>query len=278
MRKKSIYISVGFHVAVVILATASVPWLKKDFVIPQPISVEFAEVSKITQTDKIAPQPEEKKKEEKKEEPPKPAPAAKNTAAEAQVPVKTEEKKEEPPKKEEKKELVDKNALPDKKKKDEKKKKETTEKEEPKRDFASVLKNLEDKPDAKSKSKLPDLNLDDKAAPSAGQNAPIGPKMTMSEEDALRRQLEKCWNVPFGAKDAENLVVEIFMVINPDRTLQSARVVDTARYNTDSFFRAAADSALRAVRSPLCSPFEVPPDKYEVWKATTVTFNPSEMF
>ena len=36
--------------------------------------------------------------------------------------------------------------------------------------------------------------------------------------------------------------------------------------------------AMRAVRNPLCSPFELPPDKYEVWKTVTVTFDPSQMF
>ena len=102
--------------------------------------------------------------------------------------------------------------------------------------------------------------------------------MTMSEEDALRTQLENCWNVPFGAKGAENMSVEIFMVINRDRTLREARIVNMSRCRTDNFFRAAAESALRAVNSPLCSPFAVPPDKYDVWKTVTVTFNPKDMF
>jgi hypothetical protein len=111
-----------------------------------------------------------------------------------------------------------------------------------------------------------------------GQPLPIGDRMTRSEMDALRQQLESCWNIPVGAKDAENMTVEIFMVINQDRTLQSARVVDQGRYNGDSFYQAMADSALRAVRSPNCSPFDVPPDKYDAWKTVTVTFDPSEAF
>lgn len=263
--------------AVFIIATVSFPFLKRDFEIPQPISVEFVEVAPITQTNKVAPKPEPKKEEPKKDVV-KPPPAAKNTASEAVTPVK-QPVKEEKEKKKDDTVLVDKAAPPEKKKtKEDQKKKEVT-KEEPKKDFASVLKNLADPEDAPAKKPLlPDLKLDEKAAPEEGSNAPLGSKMTMREEDALRRQLEGCWNVPFGAKDAENLRVEIFMVINPDRTLREARIVDTRRYNSDTFFRAAAESAMRAVQSPLCSPFELPPDKYDVWKTVTVTFDPSQMF
>ncbi len=278
MNKKSIWISVGFHVALVIIGTVSLPWLKRDFEIPPPISIELAEIAPITQTTKVAPQPAPKKEEEPKEAAPKPPPAAKNTSSEAQVPVKKEPepKKEEPKKKDTV--LVDDAAPPEKKKTKQEEKKKEVKKEEPKKDFSSVLKNLsdsEDQPD--TKPQLPDLKLDETAA-SDGAKAPLGAKMTMSEEDALRRQLEGCWNVPFGAKDAQDLRVEIFMVINQDRTLRDAKVVDQSRYNSDSFFRAAADSALRAVRNPSCSPFQLPADKYDVWKTVTVTFDPSQMF
>jgi len=240
--------------------------------------VEFVEIGKVTETTKVAPPtPKPDKKEEKKEEPPPPAP--KNTAKEATPPAPKKPdpapKKDEP--KKDSKPEVDPLAKPDKKPPPKDDKKETKPKE-PERDFSSVLKNLADpKHTPPSATEQPDMGIKT-ATPVEGAQAPLGQKMTMREEDALRRQLERCWNVPYGAKDAENLNVEIFMVINPDRTLRDARVVDMARYNRDTFFRAAADSALRAVRNPLCSPFELPPDKYNVWKTTTVNFNPREMF
>ena len=262
MRRSSIYTSAAFHGIILIIAIMGLPFLSHhDLVIPQPITVDLVEISKVTQTDKVTPQPAPPK-----EQPlPKPPPVAQNTAPQPVAPVK------EPPKPEEKKEVVkpthaqevDENAPPDKTKKKEVKKPEA--KKPPARDFSSVLKNL-------------DVKKEQPAPPPPGQNTPIGEKMTMSEEDALRAQLEKCWNVPYGAKDAENMAVDIFMVINPDRTLREARVVDGARYDSDSFYRAAADSALRAVRSPLCSPFDLPPDKYNTWNTTTVTFNPKDMF
>lgn len=273
MRRSSLSLSAAFHVIVVIVATVGLPFLTKhEFVIPPPIVIESIDISKVTETNKVMPKPVVKP-----EEKPLPESAPKNTAPEVAVPVpkeipKPEEKKE--AKKEAKPEpVMDPKALPEKTKKI---KKEEEKKKEPQKDFSSVLKNLIDpKQQPVAKTDTPE-SKPQQAAP--GQNAPLGAKMTMSEEDALRAQLEKCWNVPFGAKDAENMAVEIFMVINPDRTLREAKVVNIMRYSSDSFYRAAADSALRAVRSSLCSPFNLPPDKYDTWKTVTVTFNPRDMF
>lgn len=100
----------------------------------------------------------------------------------------------------------------------------------------------------------------------------------MTELDALRYQLSQCWNIPAGAQGAEDLNVEVKIVVNPDRTAQSVTIVDMARYNSDSFFRAAADSARRAVLNPNCSPLKLPADKYDQWHVTYVNFNPKDMF
>ena len=284
MRIGSIISSTIFHGVAVFFAIAGMPFLAQpELNIPPPIVVDFVEISEVTETDKVSLKPASKKpvpSKPKKVEPKKkkkPAPAAKNTSSEAVIPIpkerpKLKEKKE--PKKEVKTETVDPNAPPDKNTKIKKEKeKEKKVKKKPSRDFSSVLKNLAD-----SKDKPASKAVEESSAANQGQNAPLGEKMTMSEEDALRAQLEKCWNVPFGAKDAENMSVEIFMVINRNRTLREARIVNMPRYHSDSFFRAAADSALRAVNSSLCSPFDVPPDKYDVWKTVTVTFNPKDMF
>ena len=40
---------------------------------------------------------------------------------------------------------------------------------------------------------------------------------------------------------------------------------------------AAADSAVRAVRNPKCSPLELPADKYDQWKRIDFTFDPRDM-
>jgi outer membrane biosynthesis protein TonB len=254
MRRSSIITSACFHLAAVIIAIVGLPFLsKKELVLPQPMVVEFVELSKITQTTKVTPKPAPPKEEPKKEAPPPPPP--KNTASEVvkpvEKPIETPPEKPDPVKEKPVPE-IDPAALPDKKKPPVKKPvkkpiEKPAEKLKPEKDFSSVLKNLSADKEA-PKPPAPETNLTDvkESAPDSGENAPLGEKMTMSEEDALRSQLEKCWNVPYGAKDAEDMVVEIYLVINPDRTLREAKVVDQSRYNSDTFYRAAADSALRA--------------------------------
>ena len=259
MRRSSLYTSAAFHLLLLMLAIMGLPFMTHhEFDIPKPITVDLIQISKVTETNRVA-APTPPKPEPPKPEPPKPQPAPPSPAPQP-TPV------PEPPKPPEKvikptppTPQVDENAPPKKDKKVVKK--EEPKKPVPQRDFSSVLKNLD-----VSKQPTP-------AAPA--QQAPLGAKMTMSEEDALRSQLEQCWDVPIGAKDVANMTVDIAMVINRDRTLQSARIVDTSRYNSDTIFQALADSALRAVQR--CSPLEVPPDKYNTWNTTTVTFNPKDM-
>ena len=113
------------------------------------------------------------------------------------------------------------------------------------------------------------------------EEAPPAPRLaervTISEEDALRRQLAGCWNVLSGAKYAEDLAVEVQVIVNPDRTVQNARIVDNGRYKRDPHFRAAADAAMRALRNPRCIPLDLPADKYESWRTTIIRFDPKDM-
>jgi len=154
------------------------------------------------------------------------------------------------------------------------------EKEQPKQDLlASVLKDV-----AKLKQppapavKAPDTKTDVKTpTPVASQAPSLSNRLTISDEDALRRQIEQCWSPPIGARDAQSLVVEVLIDVNPDRTVASTDIVDKARYNTDSFFRAAADAAVRAVRNPHCNPLELPADKYDQWKRIDFNFDPRDM-
>lgn len=140
--------------------------------------------------------------------------------------------------------------------------------------FASVLKTVEKFRETKKE----DVAL--KPAPEVVQ----APKrfdpasmLTLSELDAIRSQISRCWNVPVGAKDAENLIVEIKVHVNPDGTIRKARILNAERMQRDPFFRTAAESAYRAVINPRCSPLRLPPGKYEQWKTFTLSFNPKEM-
>jgi hypothetical protein len=117
--------------------------------------------------------------------------------------------------------------------------------------------------------------------PTPNQSPPPRPmsegQLSLSELDAIRSQISQCWNVPAGARDARNLVVELRVQMNPDATVRHVEIVDRARMETDPFFRSAAESALRAVLNPRCSPLILPKDKYDTWRSFTLNFNPKEM-
>lgn len=101
-------------------------------------------------------------------------------------------------------------------------------------------------------------------------------KLSMSELDALKRQLLQCWYFPAGARDAQNLIVEIRVVVNRNRTVRQASIVDVARMRRDPAYRSAAESARRAVLNLRCSPLKLPPAKYDLWRTMTLTFDPRE--
>ena len=101
-------------------------------------------------------------------------------------------------------------------------------------------------------------------------------QLSASQIANVRRQLQDCWRVPAGAKNAANLVVEIAVQLNRDGSVRHAEIATTDRMN-DSFYRAAAESALRAVH--ICSPLDgLPVDKYGTWQRMRLTFDPEEMF
>jgi hypothetical protein len=151
-------------------------------------------------------------------------------------------------------------------------------KKDPKPDFDNLLKNLTPDEELPQPDVPPNEQVKD-ADPSPAPNVSrFSDVLSMSEQDALRQQLSGCWNIMAGAANSEDLAVEVQVVVNPDRTVLSAKVVDQSRYNSDTFFRAAADSALRAVRNPRCTPLNLPPDKYDQWRDMTIVFDPKDMF
>ena len=94
---------------------------------------------------------------------------------------------------------------------------------------------------------------------------------TSYEAVVLNRALS-CWNPPpLGGQD---LIVEIRVVMRPDGTVESARVLDEARFETDPVFRTLAESAWRAAMNPICQPFPLPADRFDAWQEMILIFDP----
>lgn len=108
-----------------------------------------------------------------------------------------------------------------------------------------------------------------------GDKTTGGSKLSQSEMDALRGQIQRCWNVPAGAADAQNLKVSIQFKLDKAGELDGAPEIIEGG-GSDGIERAAAESARRAVMQ--CAPYNLPVEKYDAWAEVIVHFDPSEMF
>lgn len=133
------------------------------------------------------------------------------------------------------------------------------------------------KPPKKEKAQTFEQQIAQALASQTARHNPLRP-LAISEIDLVRQQVRECWSLPAGAREAEDLSIEIKMAMNPDGTVRQARILDQGRLQTDPFFRAAAESALRAVLNPRCNPLKLPPEKYQQWQNMTLIFDPQQMF
>jgi len=230
---------------------------------PMAISVEILPIAPISN---VKPQEKAEPKEEKKpiEE--------KRTARKAvQETKKAEEKPAEIPIKISAKDVV----IPVKKKPESKPVRKPEKKID---DLDAILKSVEQNAKAEESKKPTEKAVKEPEKNTAkSENYDNTAPLSMSETDAIRNQFQKCWIVPAGAKDAANLIVTLHITLNEDGSVVDVqRVGDQNRYNSDSFFQAATDSAIRAVRK--CSPLKnLPTDKYSNWREMDLTFNPKDM-
>ncbi len=269
-------ISTSLHVGAMLVLYFGIPsFFKPPPALPwKPVPVDIVEIGAITNT-RIR---DSEEQEAAKTAPPKPAPAPEVKQPEPPKPI-------EPLKPAEKSEPAPDDAAlpkPTTKPKPPEPPKEAA-KPQPQVDpLASVLKNvakMKPAPPAPTDAR-PDVKKNDGAAQTgaaSNQGPALADRLTISQEDSLRRQISGCWNMPIGARNAQELIVEVLIEVNEDRTVRSAEVVDQNRLSTDSHFRAAAEAALRALRHPKCTPLELPPDQFEQWKTIRFNFDPRDM-
>ncbi len=272
---ESLYYSIGMHVFGILLALFGLPAILPERAEPEPLvmTVEIVPIGEITNLPN-ANKPITPKKEAPT--PPKPKP---ETPAIKEPPPKPPEPKEEPkpepepvPDPDVKKEEIKEEKKPEPKKEEPKKE------EKPKEDDLAALLNK-----LKEESKEQDKNAkDDTTAPEnkTRSDKPYDPAVPLSitEKDAIRSQFIKCWRMPAGSRNAHELAVRVRVQLNQDGSVNKAELASDQRgkYSSDTFFRAAADSAIRAVWK--CNPvMNLPPEKYDAWGDMELNFDPSEM-
>lgn len=104
----------------------------------------------------------------------------------------------------------------------------------------------------------------------------VGTALVESDYEIISGQIYPYWVVPSGVKDAENIVIEIHVELgdNGEVIPSSIKILDEKKYIADQVFRAAADSARRAILQ--ASPLSIPKEKLETFKSITLRFNLKE--
>tara|TARA_Y100000590_G_scaffold131695_1_gene150498 strand:+ start:4577 stop:5389 length:813 start_codon:yes stop_codon:yes gene_type:complete len=265
---RSIFLSLVFHSAMIIVTALSLPFMKRSPIdLPPILSVELIQITDKTSIPFAAKATETLEKIKKEEE---------KRLVSQQAPP-SEKKKEKPDRiplpedlDKEKKEIVKKKQNPKEVKEQIRQASEFEKKElfDPNQIAALIDKSKEETAET--------LKKNNKLTQSSVKTSFVT-GLSLSEEDALKAQLFGCWSLPLGLPYQENLLVRIKLRLRPDGTVLRSEILDHARMNKpgQSFYKVLAESALRAVR--ICQPLRVPPTGYERWKDLQLNFDANEM-
>jgi len=289
--RKSAVISIALHLAILLWVLVVFPSGRAldapmiedvpiDIVTPSEFTKIKAGMVDAKDVAPLAPKPEEPKpKAVAEKEPPKPP----KTEAVPPPPLAPQEKAEEKP--EPKPEKVEKPKEAEaKKKKAEAKPEKPKVKPKPKpapqaekkRDvnvdrMAALLNKI---PDAAREARTEDAPQDTPRKKVKGQSSGREMTMAVNEIDALRAKIAQCWNPPPGGLGADAIIVKLRLQLNEDGSLIGYPTVANSGFSP--FFQDAADSAVRAVYQ--CQPYELPAEKYAVWRDMILNFDPRQMY
>ena len=102
-----------------------------------------------------------------------------------------------------------------------------------------------------------------------------GSKLSLSEMDALRGQIQNNWSIIPGMADAADVRVQVKMQLDQNGDIIGEPEV-TATGGSEAARRALAGGARRAIMKS--RPFKgLPPEKYDAWSEVVVNFDPSQM-
>ena len=100
-------------------------------------------------------------------------------------------------------------------------------------------------------------------------------RLSQSEMDALRGQIQRFWNIIPGLADGGDIRITVSMQLDRAGNIVGQPDV-SATGGSQSTRQTLAGSARRAVLR--AQPFELPADKYDTWSQVIVNFDPSQLF
>ena len=280
---KSTFLSIGFHVFFMLIAYHGLPSFKAEQVVDLPIDIiEDTPVSSKTflklgnknkkKVKKIADKVEKKINKKNIVPPPPPKPKV------------VEKKKEEINKTKKIAQLIQKKpVLKIKKKKNVqppkiKKKPKSINQKQNSQLAKGILNTLtKSKPILeKTKNKKNMQSLKSKIFEAVGNSnkrvAMTSVELTQTDIDKIKNHIGNCWNTSIGASEVKS-IIPLKISANTSGIINSVEIVESSLYAKDTFYRATADSARRAVLD--CSPLPIPKNKVELFKSFHFDFDTS---
>ena len=288
---KSTFLSIGFHVFFILIAYYGLPSIKAKEIIEQPIDiVEDTPVSsktslklgnkKTKKVKKVAKNIERKISKKSIVPPPPPKPKDKVLERRKEVIKKLKETKKIAQLIKKKPVLKIKKNNVVKPPKIRKKPKPVTQKQN--EQLAKGILNTLTKPQPiseKEKNKKNIQKLKSKILQVVGNSnkrvAKTSVEISQTEIDKLKNHIGKCWEMSIGAGEVKTRI-PLKISANADGTINSIEIVDNSLYTKDTFYRATADSARRAVLD--CSPLPIPKNKSEAFRNFILDFDTSFIY
>lgn len=105
-------------------------------------------------------------------------------------------------------------------------------------------------------------------------------ELSVSGIDFVKSKIQESWKTIAGGKDDRNIEVVINVQLTKEGLIQSVEIEDKARYRSDTYFQALADSAERAIHiaQDVHNVFKIlstqNASRYNEWKSIRFTFTP----
>ena len=94
------------------------------------------------------------------------------------------------------------------------------------------------------------------------------------EIDAFKAKIYSCWSIPLGLPYDQEMIVRVGIEFKQDGYVSKINFLDSYKLQ-DAKFKVLAESVERAIR--LCEPFNLPEEKYDLWKYFIVNFNATDV-
>ena len=140
--------------------------------------------------------------------------------------------------------------------------------------MTALLNKIPDKSAPRAASK-PKVKRKKRVGPRAGAFEGRAQQLAINHiASVMQAKMRQCWRLPTGGVGADQMIVTVRIKLRRDGLL--AAYPEVQNTSSSPFFRVAAESVKRALKA--CEPYDLPPDKYEIWRDMDLDFDPRAMY